>query len=69
VLGILLATSLFIVEKPGGGGSAETEMCLATGKKVSDKGYPGGWGYPGPVLIGLSVIFGLIGNLIWLLSS
>jgi hypothetical protein len=65
--GIALTTSVFLRNNRDGTFSAETRLVI--GHTLPDHKYPGGWGYAGPILIAASVITGLAGNLIWLLSG
>jgi hypothetical protein len=65
--GIALTASVYF--RNNADGTANIETRLVIGHKLSDRKYPGGWGFAGPVLIALSVIIGLAGNLVWLLSS
>jgi hypothetical protein len=64
-----IAVTLSVFFRHNHDGTANIETRLVIGHKLPDHKYPGGWGYAGPVLIALSVITGLTGNLIWLLSS
>ena len=67
VTGIALTTSVYFRDNRNGTANIETRLVI--GHKLPDHKYPGAWGFVGPILIAASVIIGLVGNLVWLLSG
>jgi uncharacterized protein (UPF0212 family) len=65
--GILLTVSVF--QRDNENGTATVETRLVIGRRLPDNKPLGWWGVAGPGLIASSVIVGMFGNLVWLLSS
>jgi hypothetical protein len=65
--GIAFTTSTYFRNNHNGTVNIVTRLVI--GRYLPDHEFPGVWGYAGPILIASSVITGLVGNLIWLLSS
>jgi hypothetical protein len=64
-----IATTVSVYYRDNRDGTGDIQTRLVIGHQLPDHKYPGAWGYAGPVLIASSVILGLVGNLVWLLSS
>jgi hypothetical protein len=64
-----IATTTSVYFRNNRDGTANIETHLVIGHKLPDHKYPGAWGFVGPILIASSVILGLVGNLIWLMSG
>jgi hypothetical protein len=65
--GIALTVSVYSKDTKQGVGIIETRLVI--GHRLPDDKFPGACGYAGPILIGLSVVIGFAGNLVWLFSS